>query len=217
VAGLKKAAEEKRLLDAKLLKAVDSGNASQIMALILKGADVNGKRFNLPQGNLLDKVIKKGNRAVVQAFIEAGSYLENGLVRSLEVGDHEITELFLNRSAGMRFKNINGENALMLAAKNGNPSMVAKILAKSSQVNEMDNNGRNALTLAIVGIGMPPTPERVEIVKMLLEKNIDFSAKDSFNQTALDYVDSFRKSPKRSHKKIKKMLKKAKKVSRRRG
>ncbi|TDJ03942.1 MAG: hypothetical protein E2O68_09200, partial [Deltaproteobacteria bacterium] len=213
--GLRKMVKVKAQLDESLLRAVDKGDSGEIISLVLKGADVNGKRFKLPQGSLLNKVIKKGNRAVVLAFMKAGAYLETGLVRSLEVGDGEIIDLFLKRRIGFNYKNTAGENALMIAAKLGNTAMIANILANFSQVNETDNNGRSALTLAILGMGMPPTPERVEIVKMLLAQNIDFSAKDNFNQTARDYADSFRRSPKRSHKKIKKLLKKAKKRARR--
>ncbi|RLA62833.1 MAG: hypothetical protein DRQ88_05470 [Epsilonproteobacteria bacterium] len=199
------------------VEAVERGDNTEIISLIIEGADVNAKKFNLPKGYLLNKVIKKGNRSIVLAFINAGASLETGLVRSIEVGAYDISELFLKHGAGLVYKNENGENALMLAATMGYSSIVGKILSKSNLVNEINKHGRNALILAITGMGTAPGPERVEIVKMLLKKNIDLSTRDNFNQSAIDYAASFRRSPKNSHKKIKKLIKKAKKRARRRG
>lgn len=71
---------------------------------------------------------------------------------------------------------------LMAAVVKGNKELVELILAQNPNVNAVDQNGVNAIIYAVMF-------EQVEILKKLLETDVDLNQQDKKGKSALDYVE----------------------------
>lgn len=107
--------------------------------------------------------------------------LRKGGVNSLQerISANDVT-FVLNYVSGMNGKKIPPE-ALLLASKLGFPDIASLLIAFGADINFKDKNGWTPLMHA-VGKG------HLEMVKLLLSNQVDVTAKDKKNRTALDIL-----------------------------
>ncbi len=99
-------AKDTAAFDKQLIEAAKSGDRSLVAALLVKGADVNGKSA-------------PGRTALMEAA---------------EAGHLEVVKLLLDKGADVNIRSFGGFTALMLAAEEGNPKVVESLIAKGADV-----------------------------------------------------------------------------------
>jgi ankyrin repeat protein len=92
-------------------------------------------------------------------------------------GRAALVELLLDHGADARVSNADGVNAVMLAARCGNPALPA-LVEKGADVNASDTEGKTALMIA-------STQGDEGVVRFLLEKGADVRARDKAGRSVL--------------------------------
>ncbi len=123
----------------------------------------------------------------------AGADLSQELLEAVRSGQTANVRSLLGRGANPNAKDDNGSTALMEAATRGHTPIVKLLLAKRAEVNAK-SEGFTVLMLTVTSFG----PNRVEVVKALLDGGADINAKYFLDpsdlrdegQTALDLAET---------------------------
>lgn len=140
-----------------LLNAAQSGNVSEIKALIAKGADVNHP-----------------------------TRYKTALMHAASEGHAEIVDLLLANGAQVNTNTDEG-TALMEAVKAGRSEIVKRLLAAGADVNAVHRTGDLPLLMAARqrSYRTPASEPNAELVQLLLAHGADPNAKDKWGVTAL--------------------------------
>lgn len=154
-----------------LLAAVKSGFRPMIGQLLKAGADPKGY-LHIPAA--------KGQAEIVDLLILRGALPEEGLEAAIKHNQIAIVEQLITAGANPKYK-IDGESILRWAAKRvGRESLVAVLLEKDADPNEINEAG-NTILHEIVGGGDSYLP----IVKLLVEKDAKLDIRNSDNHLIL--------------------------------
>ena len=159
--------------------ASQQGNAPLARMLLKAGAKVDGLGEDLPP---LSAAVIRGHTDVVKLLVRAGVDVDataaNGhapLVDAVRLNRMEIVSLLLQANASKRSVDRMGDNVLLIAVDENNPSMLRTLLSGGVPVDLMDGNGLTALywaenrqRLALVEIlrtaGADPQRKKTELI-----------------------------------------------------
>jgi ankyrin repeat protein len=187
-----------------LIEAVKEGNLPSVKTSLANGADIKVK--NRKGDTLLFLAIEKGHTEIVGFLLDNGFGINDEdpigrttLLAAAYCGHTEIVKLLLDKGAEVNPKNDYGFTPLMAAADNGYLEIVKLLLDKGADVNTKHKTGNTAL-IGAAERGFPRTglfpkkrtevnPQeqnnRMEIVKLLLDKGAEVNAKNENGYTAL--------------------------------
>lgn len=125
--------------------------------------------------NLLDDVKK-----------EVASFQKDGelLLTAIKKKDLKIIDELLKSDQLLNFETSDHTNPLLTAVDEGNSEVITKVLSSNlnQSINYEDNMGKNALTIGIIK-NLDP-----EVLKLIVDKGIDFNAKDNLGLLPRDYL-----------------------------
>lgn len=165
---------------ASLLQAAQQPDASQALALIAQGADVNATE---PDGTTpLMWAVHRGDYPLVQALLKAhakvdvsNAYGANAMLQAAQFGDVRIIEALLKGGANVESPNPDGETALMLVARAGNVAAAKLLLKHGANVDAREDfRGQTALIWAAA-------ESQPEMVKLLIADHADVNARSLIN------------------------------------
>ncbi len=125
--------------------------------------------------NLLDETKKQ-----VKTYQEDGERL----LMAIKNGDLKIIEELLKIENILNYESQDHTTPLLTAVSERNSEVISKILSNNSSesINYEDNMGKNALIIGIIK-NLDP-----EVLKKIINKGIDFNAKDNLGLLARDYL-----------------------------
>lgn len=192
--------EKRKELNRQLIAAVQSKKREDIIRYINAGANVNATEGIVAPEFLINSILHKQNLDIIKLLIQKKATLDTVLVKAVALGDMEIFKTLVNAGANVNyFSKEMMSTPLLKAAHLGNTEMVRILLqngAKAS-INEKGINGRNALMLAIRGLGDGTDKDRMEIIELLISNGIDTSAKDDQGKDAVFHANDKGNSYKR--------------------
>jgi hypothetical protein len=192
--------EKRKELNRQLIVAVQARNRKDIIRYINLGANVNATEGLVAPEFLINSIIHKQNLDLIKLFVEKKATLKTALVKAVSLGDMEIFKTLIDAGADVNYYSKEVlSNPLLKAAHLGNAEMVRILLKKGAKasINEKGINGRNALMLAIRGLGEGTDKDRMEIIELLIENGIDLSAKDEKGKDAVFHANDKGNSYKR--------------------
>jgi uncharacterized protein len=163
---------------------------------VLRGADPDRLKLLLNAGAEVNAADNNGNTALMRGASRGYS--------------SDVMKLLIDRGADMNRKNKQGRTALMLGVSNCDVGFVELLLEKGADVNAKSPDGRTALIEAASRIPQPATwSERIwykwwslfpgkisrvplyttcglEMMKLLIKKEVDVNSKDANGATALN-------------------------------
>ncbi len=137
-----------------LLIAIDSNDKEMVESFIENGADVDGdiSATNTP----LLEAIEKENKEIVELLIKNGANINQGnsyddrpLLTATLKGNKEIVELLIKNEANINQRDKDGNTALLNASISGNIDLVKYLLGLGLDINAVNNNRDNLLTLIL--------------------------------------------------------------------
>lgn len=161
-----------------LVEAAAAGDTSRVKALIAGGADVNAKnRFGSAP---LVSALVSGHADTAEALINTGAdvNVDGGapLATAMQKGRQEVVALLLAKGANVNARREDGLTPLMLVAGAGDFRNVTLLLERGADV---PGSGRTPLHYAA------SYSDSADIVRALLDKGADVSARDAYGETAL--------------------------------
>jgi ankyrin repeat protein len=150
-----------------LIKAIRSHNTEAVKSAISSGADINkqDENGNLPLAGAAwwPDITKLLLDAKADVNLKSKSGM-TPLMNAAMLGETEVAKLLIDAKADVKAANLMGQQALALAAFNGNQSALLKLLLESgADANAKDNLGQTPL-FALAAFGKNPT-ERVSVIK----------------------------------------------------
>jgi ankyrin repeat protein len=145
------------------------GHGDPPLLALVKKCDIEGVRFLLDAGASVDAknlgggcplavATMHGSTEMVRLLLGAGANLEeeNGrmgetalmVAVSCGEGHVEVARLLIEQGANTNAKDVTGRTALMVAARSGDPSLVAMLLSSGAEIELRDNDGVAALDWA---------------------------------------------------------------------
>jgi ankyrin repeat protein len=172
--------------------AIVEGDARRALELARKSKD-----FDRPDDKMqvtpLFLASFKGQMEVATVLISRGARVNfktpqqrTPLHAAASRGDHALTQLLLDKGAEVNAVDIDGATALEEAAAAGNPDTVSLLLASGSKVDGVPPNRFTPLMAACLGKANPD--QKVEIAKLLLEKEADVRLRRFQGCTALHFA-----------------------------
>ncbi|MFI5391505.1 MAG: ankyrin repeat domain-containing protein [Bacteriovoracales bacterium] len=177
--------QKRKELNQQLIAAVRSKNKNEIIKLVNLGANVNATD-GAPEF-LINSIIHKNNMDLLNFFIQKKATLNSVLLRAISLGDMEIFKTLVDAGANVNYYSPETlTTPLLKAAHLGNLEMVKILLQEGANatINQKGIRGRNALMLAIRGLGDGTDRNRMEIIELLVNHGIDLSAKDGGGKDA---------------------------------
>jgi ankyrin repeat protein len=160
-----------------LLLAASEGHAGTVELLLEMGAQGGSSSMWAPSPMVM---AAQGNHAaVVGLLLEHGIPLEGGaLIAAAGAGRERAVHLFLDKGAGVDWKDSHGNTALSCAAANGHERLVRQLLHRGASLESGDSDGMDPLLRAAMA-GHEP------IVKVLLERGACIEVMDAAGRTPL--------------------------------
>lgn len=174
-------------LDRSLYAAAVRGDAHNVAAYLMRGADPNLRlAYDMP---LLNLVVTGGHADVVRLMLEKGVDIEaaspntgfNPLLVAAKDGDLVAARLLLEHGASLKPRIRSGTAALGLAARQGSVEMVQLLLTHGAPVDARSRSGTTALMLA-------SSCGHAEAVRALLNAGADQAVRNTKGVTALEYA-----------------------------
>ncbi|MCG3116935.1 MAG: ankyrin repeat domain-containing protein [Candidatus Manganitrophus sp. SA1] len=176
-------------MNQQLVAAASNGNASRVIELLRKGADVNtrGARGRTP----MMAAAYRNHVETVAALIDAGAdvnlqdnMLNNPFLYAGAEGLLDILKLTVKAGADPKMTNRFGGTALIPAAERGHVEVVKYLLTHTNMdINHVNNLGWTALLEAIVL--SDGGPKHQEIVAVLIQHGADVNIPDHAGHTPL--------------------------------
>jgi ankyrin repeat protein len=167
-----------------LNEAVKTNNIDKIKALLVSGADVNG-RDRLGETPLHLAAVR-GYKETSQLLIAKGADVNAGDKRGLTplhaaawMGHKEIVTMLINAGANVNVRDQGGVAALHTAALAGRKETVALLIAKGAAINVKNEDGVTPLHAAALA-------GHKETVALLIARGADIDAKNKDGLTPLD-------------------------------
>jgi ankyrin repeat protein len=177
--------QREKLLTSELFIAIRDKDAAGVNTVLARGADPNAT--NWLGFTPLMWAAMRGNQQIADtllahhAKLEAASIYGTPLTFAL-VGRQEALALhLLDKGASIHAARIDGATVLMLAAANGYPKVIERLIVQKDDLNTKDNDGATALLHAA-------RSGRAATVQALLKAGANVDAKDSHGRTALMYA-----------------------------
>ncbi|MGQ9845956.1 MAG: ankyrin repeat domain-containing protein [Bacteroidales bacterium] len=138
----------------KLVTAAANGNISKIASILEKGVDIHAK--NRARWNALGYACKYGYKDVVKFLVEKGAKVNEPVntgstplsVTILE-GHFDIANYLIDNKADFNIPDLLEMSPLMWAVKANQIKMVEFLVKNGARVNDVNQNGRSVLDLAI--------------------------------------------------------------------
>ncbi|WP_168463963.1 ankyrin repeat domain-containing protein [Wolbachia endosymbiont of Ctenocephalides felis wCfeT] len=182
-----------------LREAIKQGNLKRVKFLVEHSANVNEKyehnrtplhiAIGFKRLEIAKFLIEKG--ADVNAKIEHhGKDDLTPMHLAVFAKTTEFLELLINNNALINEReSIEGHTPLHLAALYGNTSVLQALVGKGQNIEDVDNNGRIALFLALRQCTEQKNDSRVEVIEYLINKlKADVTKKDNNNNTVLFFA-----------------------------
>jgi hypothetical protein len=192
--------EKRKELNRGLIAAVQSRKKNEIIKYINLGANVNATEGIVAPEFLINSIIRKKNLELIKLFIQKKATLNSVLIRAISLGDLEIFETLVDAGANVNYyAPVTQTTPLLKAAHLGKLEMVRILLQKGARasINQKGLRGRNALMLAIRGLGDGTDRNRMEIIELLVNQGIDLFAKDERGRDAAFHANEKGNSYKR--------------------
>ena len=166
-----------------------SRGANDAVSLLLHyGADPNILPW--PESSSpLQEATNSGNHVITKLLFEAGTKMENppfdgytalhGI--AFRHDSRKIAKLLHRYGADINAQAKWGETALMLALAMGNTGVAAYLIEQKARVNQLQNEGANALFYAVRG-------QNLQGVRLLFHHNVDHNARSSVFGTVLHFA-----------------------------
>jgi len=174
-----------------LYEAAIEGDINEVRQIILKGADINGRKYKLLSTALHHTVIS-GNADAVELLLAEGADVEAGnnyasrvLHYAAQKGHKEVVELLISKGANVNARNAVGDTPLHEAERAEHEDIIRLLIDNGADVNVKNNEG---LTPADVALGRirkvvaPLTP----VAKLLIAKGADISVVSAVHMEDLD-------------------------------
>ncbi|MFZ9001058.1 MAG: ankyrin repeat domain-containing protein [Bacteriovoracaceae bacterium] len=201
--------QENRKLTELYVEAAKRSELEMMRRLVKEGADPTGKKIGLTPDKILSMVFSNLKGEIIKEFLELGANPTPYLHEAAKAGNLNVFKVLMSYSPELNVTNANAETVLIYLAKMGKIKLLKEVISSkqfsTEDLNAIDSKGRNALIFAIIGDNKRPSDIRVDIVKLLIDKGINYNQRDHYGETARSYV-SFGK--KYSHYKIRQILKK---------
>jgi ankyrin repeat protein len=191
-AGTRERSKPENGLLAALTLAAEAGETATVLALLAKGANVNGRGKN--GRTPLMAAVHKDRLDTAKALLENGAdvnAVSRGGVTALLVaanrGRAPIIRLLLSKGAAVNSRATDGalgSTALILASLHGDEESVNVLLENGADVKARDDDGITALMWACEG----KRERYVGVVRSLLEKGADVNLKNRVGRTALMFA-----------------------------
>jgi ankyrin repeat protein len=171
------------------------GGLSVVRELIDAGVPVSGKDSS--ENSALTYAAMRGDPNMLRMLIDAGASKDDvesktrALLNAARIGSIEIVHMLLDYGARPDTASNNHRmTVLMGAAEFGMPAIVAEILKYRPNVNETDQQGQTALSLACESSGSDADKhaDRAAVVRMLVDAGADVNGQDNQGNTALHRV-----------------------------
>ncbi len=192
--------EKRKELNRQLISAVQSRKRDDIIRYINLGANVNATEGLVAPEFLINAIIHKQNIDIIKLFIKKKATLNSVLIKAIALGDMEIFRTLVDAGANVNYYSEETlSTPLLKAAHLGNYEMVKILLSKGAKasINQKGINGRNALMLAIRGLGDGTDKDRMDIIELLIAGGIDTSSKDEKGKDAIFHANEKGNSYKR--------------------
>jgi ankyrin repeat protein len=167
-----------------LIEAVKTNDIDRIRALLVSGADVNG-RDELGETPLHLAAVR-GYKETSQLLIAKGANVNAGDKRGLTplhaaawMGHKEILTMLISEGADINARDDDGVAALHTAALAGRKDTVALLIAKGAAINAKNEDGVTPLHAAALG-------GHRQTVSLLIARGADVDAKNEDGLTPLD-------------------------------
>jgi ankyrin repeat protein len=174
------------------------GDARGVSVILRQGADPNGQgassdpecaeSFEPCSGTPLIFAASKGRTGVVKILLDAGANPNNsdrlGLTPLIWTTNCECVAILITRGADINRRTLLGKTALMYAVLDGNVSLTQCMIVHGAKVDEVDDNGRTALFMAM------DTKISPDLATLLISKGADVNVKDHSGKSVLDIATS---------------------------
>lgn len=173
-----------------LLQAAGRGDESKIRELLQEGI-YHADKYKPALQLALQKVAGRGHESLTRLLLAEGAEVNatagevSPLYRAAESGKDHIVAALLEYGADTEARDKNRRTAIFLAAQKNHCGALRILLAAGANVNVRDVNSQNVLLFLAAEKTDKPVRWGEEIVRMILETNIDLEAKDREGRTAL--------------------------------
>ena len=194
----------------------------KILSLGLAGACLAGTLHSATAGAFEDffLALRDNKPAAIRTLLERGMDPntpdeggEPALVRALRVDAFDVAEVLMSRPhIDLNRANLQGENALMIAAFKGRKDLVEKLLARKAEVNKTGwtplhyaaSVGNNAIVALLIEhsayvdaespngttpIMMAARGGHIATVRLLIDEGADLSLKNEQGMTVIDFAE----------------------------
>jgi|GEM_PF-4731039 len=198
-----------------LIIAIRNGNINKVKQLIEENCDINEK--NSDNYTSFDAAVYWNRYEIAKLLLDHGAKIDfstrdiyidvykekrisslaytkfNVFEESVRNENTDMMKLLIDSGADIYMKNIFGSNILMMVVNSYNKKFVfdAINLLLSYGIDINDKNLKDNKTVLHYLLSMEyrsKNKDTIDIVKLLIEKGIDFNAKDNNNKTPLDYA-----------------------------
>lgn len=167
-----------------LVVAVQNEDVEEVRALIVGGADVNGR--DRDKITPLFEAVEIGNLEITEMLLRFGAKVnirdsrgQTPLMRIDDEASPEMIELLVRHGAKLNLMDSENNNALILAAGRVSPEVLKSLIVAGADVNMANKDGQTALMNAAEN-------DLLENVRLLLEANAKVNMKNSDGDTAWD-------------------------------
>lgn len=169
-----------------LAKAVANDDTEEVIDLIAKGANVNGKDDNYDGITPLFVAIENGNAEIARILIDAGANVnardtekQTPIMRLDDDATPELAELLIRHGAKINVVDKEKETVLILAAGAVDAKVLGILIDAGADIHAANKEGQTALMEAAEN-------DDLESVRLLLQRGAKVNVKNKAGDTALD-------------------------------
>lgn len=168
-----------------LLQAVSENDTDEIMSLLTKGADVNGKDENYNKMTALFVAVEQGNVATVRTLLEFGAKINardderrTPIMMLDDDATPELVQLLIGYGAKIKAVDKSNNNVLHHAVEYADAKVLQILIDEGADVNAQNDEGKTPLMIAA-------DEEDIDCIKVLLNADAKVNLRDKEGKTAL--------------------------------